>query len=854
MDNDGDFVIAWASYGQDGSGSGIFAQRYSPPPPPVPEGSEFQVNTYTTNAQLAPAVAMDGQGGFVITWTSDDQDGSGNGVYAQRYDAAGVAQGSEFQVNTYTTGSQAFPCVAMDLDGDFVICWISSNQDGSNSGIYAQRYNTARVVDGPEFQVNTFTTNYQSTPVIDMDSEGDFVIVWQSYGQDGYGNGVYAQRYNASGAADGPEFQVNTYTNSNQPLPSIGMDSQGNFVIAWVSSGQDGSGSGIYAQRFDATGLPQGLEFIVNTYTTGNQSNTSVAMDSDGDFIIVWQSYGQDGFVDGIYGQRYDEEGVPQGSEFQVNTVATDFQNQPATAMDGVGDFVITWHSISQDGDGFGIYAQSYSAAGTTRGSEFQVNTYTTDFQTFPSIDLDDDGDFVITWVSNDQDGDGFGVYGQRYQSPNPNFPPVSVVNSGLTLDEGDYQNITSAQLAFPDPDNPNSEITYVITGLPQKGMLSRNGNDLALDDSFTQEDINNNFISYIHDDSETTEDTFNFEVNDGANFLAEETFDLTINPLSDPPVLETNSSFSVDEGDSFTVSDDQLEATDIDNDASEIIYQLTGLSSNGTINKGSAALGLNDIFSQEDIDNQDISYTHDGSETTTDSFDFEVGDGTNTLNEASLEITVNPQNDAPELANNQGLTLDRGAEAFISKQELKATDEDNSSGELSFEVVQLPANGSLNKDGQAMSLNDLFTQKDINQGLISYQHENSETTEDSFQFKPGDGTATLNKATFDLTINPVDDPGNGEQPTGLIEQLSRSIQLYPNPVVDKLLLDITYMVGQDIHLVVINSQGITVSERSYTAIGSGLIEIDFSRFTPGLYILRLSDGKKIFWGKVQKL
>jgi len=139
------------------------------------------------------------------------------------------------------------------------------------------------------------------------------------------------------------------------------------------------------------------------------------------------------------------------------------------------------------------------------------------------------------------------------------------------------------------------------------------------------------------------------------------------------------------------------------------------------------------------------------------------------------------------------------------------------------------------------------------NPGLdrISYQHDGSETTEDSFQFKPGDGTATLKKANFELTINPVDD---GEQPTGLIEDLSSSGQLYPNPVYDKLRIDISSLDGEDIKLVIINTQGRTVSEDAFATAGSDLIEIDMSRFNPGLYILRLSDGKRIFWGKVQKL
>ena len=73
----------------------------------------------------------------MITWLSKGQDGSDYGVYAQRYNAAGVAQGTEFQVNTYTTNYQLNSSVAMDSDGDFVIAWESSSQDGSTNGIFA---------------------------------------------------------------------------------------------------------------------------------------------------------------------------------------------------------------------------------------------------------------------------------------------------------------------------------------------------------------------------------------------------------------------------------------------------------------------------------------------------------------------------------------------------------------------------------------------------------------------------------------------------------------------------------------------------------------------------------------------
>ncbi|HUQ68484.1 MAG TPA: hypothetical protein VM165_03110, partial [Planctomycetaceae bacterium] len=105
-----------------------------------PAGAEFQVNTTTVSFQRtnvsASSVALDADGDFVVTWSSFGQDGSGYGIFAQRYNAAGAAQGGEFQVNTYTTNSQQQSAVAMDADGDFVIAWSSGSQDGSGYGIY----------------------------------------------------------------------------------------------------------------------------------------------------------------------------------------------------------------------------------------------------------------------------------------------------------------------------------------------------------------------------------------------------------------------------------------------------------------------------------------------------------------------------------------------------------------------------------------------------------------------------------------------------------------------------------------------------------------------------------------------
>lgn len=219
-------------------------------PSAVAIGPEFRVNTSTSAEQRTfpespQAVAMDLNGNFVVTWSTNNQDGSGWGVYAQRYNAAGVRQGAEFPVNTTTTNNQQQAVVGIDANGNFVIAWMSLGQDGSNWGIYAQRYNASGVAQGTEFQVNTTTALAQTDPSLAMDPNGNFVITWSS--SDGDNLGIYAQRYNASGVAQGTEFQVNTTTYKAQEYSSVDTDASGNFVVTWSSEDQDGSNSGVYA-------------------------------------------------------------------------------------------------------------------------------------------------------------------------------------------------------------------------------------------------------------------------------------------------------------------------------------------------------------------------------------------------------------------------------------------------------------------------------------------------------------------------------------------------------------------------------------------------------------------------------
>ena len=223
-------------------------------------GPEFQVNTHTVLNQQRPAAAMALDGRFVVVWASEDQDGSEFGVFGQRYDNQGNPQGPEFQINMYTTGQQWRPDVAMDYQGNFVVVWESDKQDGDGLGAYGRRYDSDGNALGAEFQVNTTTANHQDCAAVAMNRDGKFVVTWSSWRQDGDNEGVFGQLYDDAGNTVGGEFQANTYWQDNQSEPAVAISHAGAFVVVWSSWRQDGSDEGVYGQRYDAGGSPLGSE------------------------------------------------------------------------------------------------------------------------------------------------------------------------------------------------------------------------------------------------------------------------------------------------------------------------------------------------------------------------------------------------------------------------------------------------------------------------------------------------------------------------------------------------------------------------------------------------------------------
>jgi hypothetical protein len=392
-----------------------FALAAPPAGSQSPLGGEFRVNEATAGEQNRPAVAADAAGNFVVAWASQGQDGDSLGIMARRYDAAGNPRGPEFQVNTYTANSQFNPHLATTPDGGFVVVWTSYLQDGGTQGVFGRRFDRAGAPASAEFQVNTYTTNYQAKGKVAVAPDGGFVVVWESAAGDGDSFGVFGQRFDAQANRLGVEFQVNSYTTGYQYSPAIASDGDGGFVVVWESYGQEGgSDLGIVGQRFDAGGHAQGGEFAINTFTPANQFAPAVAARGDGSFVVAWTS--GDGDVGGIWARRYDAQGTPAGPELLVNSGTAGLQLIPSLALDAEGNLVAAWDSSSQDGSDFGIAARRYDCEGQPLGDDFLVNTYTAGYQARAAVAAGAGG-FVVVWQSFEQDGSDHGVFGRRFRA-----------------------------------------------------------------------------------------------------------------------------------------------------------------------------------------------------------------------------------------------------------------------------------------------------------------------------------------------------------------------------------------------------------------------------------------------------
>lgn len=410
---------------------------------PTVVGNDFAINTITAGDQKLPAVVATPTG-FVVVWETSD-DGDSSGIRGRRFDADGMPLGTELLINTYTTGTQSHPSVAVDLlgkvgeAGDFLVTWQSSTFDGSGSSeIVARHYTASGSPSAGEFQVNSTIVGEQSYPAV-ANNGLVFLVGWQSAGQDGSGEGIFARSATDMGVSGG-EFPINTFTTGDQRHPSITFDGI-NFVMAWQS--EETAGSGVHDIRGVSLGSPP--DSVLNSTTMGDQVRPSLTSDATGagSWVAVWQS--QESAAEGppVYDIKGRSFGAAEGGgvEFGINVATSGDQVFPTAVQDSSGLLAVAWNdrapptaleSGKRPAEGAPVYrgrVLDTLPARTTGPFEGGSDEFTIANSLFDGravltfADLADGADFVVAW-EEDRPVEGvmtqIDLRARRYATPEP--------------------------------------------------------------------------------------------------------------------------------------------------------------------------------------------------------------------------------------------------------------------------------------------------------------------------------------------------------------------------------------------------------------------------------------------------
>jgi uncharacterized delta-60 repeat protein len=338
------------------------------------------------------------------------------------------------------------------------------------------------------------------------------------------------------------------------------------------------------------------------------------------------------------------------------------------------------------------------------------------------TIILNPDGSFDYTHDGSETISDSFtyqvadGNGGFDVATVNLTINPVNdapdAIADAYTVAEGATLSIAAPTgVSSNDTDAEGDSLVATVLSGPAHGTLTLNA-----DGSF----------DYTHDGSETSGDSFTYQIADGSGGFDTGTVNLSVTRVNDAPVA-TGEFHTVLEGDSLTIAAPGVLANDSDAEGDLLSATVVTAPTHGL-------LLLNPDGS--------FTYTHDGSETTSDSFVYQVSDGNGGFDTATVSLTVLPTNDAP-VAVSDSYVLDEGGTLNVAATGLLANDNDADGDALVVTLVNGPTNGTL-------TLNT--------DGSFTYTHDGSETTADGFSYRITDSSDSSDVTTVNLVIQPMND------------------------------------------------------------------------------------------------
>ncbi|KAI4815998.1 hypothetical protein KUCAC02_006118, partial [Chaenocephalus aceratus] len=329
-------------------------------------------------------------------------------------------------------------------------------------------------------------------------------------------------------------------------------------------------------------------------------------------------------------------------------------------------------------------------------------------------------------------------------------FPDV--ISKGVSLKEGGRVSLTTDLLSTSDLNSPDEHLVFTITRAPMRGHLECTDTPGMPISSFTQLQLAGNKVYYIHtSDDEVKMDSFEFEVTDGYNPVFR-TFRISITDVDNKKPVVTIHGLVVTEGENKLITPFELTVEDRDTFDHLLKFTVTQIPVHGRLLFNNTRPVTS--FTKQDLNENRISYKHDGTESAEDSFSFTVTDGTHTdffifpdtvfetRKPQMMKITVLPvDNGVPQIVVNKGAptlrVLETGHLGFvITSKTLRAEDRGSIQKSVTFRITIAPEHGYLINLGKGNATISIFTQAEINDMNICYVlRDGDNATNDIFYF-----------------------------------------------------------------------------------------------------------------------
>lgn len=374
LNGSGGFV-AWQDNITDGDNLGISARRLDS----TLSGTlgTFRVNANGVGVQENVRVAMLKSGGAAFVWQGGKL--GFQHVFARFLTPTNTfTTGSDVQVNVFSNNFQINPALAVLNNSNVVVVWASYNQvaSGSLQDVYAQLLSPTGQKIGGEFLVNQISAFNQRTPAVVALSGGGFAVAWVSEQQRSLAtapgsNYVYAtsvtfpsvdifmRQFNSNGVAVGNELLVNT-DNNPSANPAMAAAGDGTFMVAWSSlTAANPTNTWDISGRIFNSAFQGGTVLRINSFLPGAQLLPRLGAIGNA-YLVSWDSEGQDGSATGVYGRVVQSDGNFSSAEFRINTTTSSYQFHPVVGADGANQFLVVWSGFSGLANKFDLYAQRY--------------------------------------------------------------------------------------------------------------------------------------------------------------------------------------------------------------------------------------------------------------------------------------------------------------------------------------------------------------------------------------------------------------------------------------------------------------------------------------------------------------